>query len=119
MAHRRSSHSQETVDALNTISIIYADKPEVVKNWYEYFDILGQRPEVNWTQAGHSYLRLLSSMAKVLGYKNIDQVDLDRFYVPQGHIDEAEYQNKVQKELLRVLENSAKIHTLPKSEENK
>jgi hypothetical protein len=39
----------------------------------------------------------------------LKQTDIDNFYLPQGYVDQLEFQGKFQKELLRVLENTASL----------
>ena len=55
-------------------------------------------------------------MAKDLSYPTVGQTDLDKFYIPQGHIDQFELGGRIQKELLRVLENT-KEFVVTKNEE--
>jgi hypothetical protein len=42
-------------------------------------------------------------MALDLGYPEMSQVALDRYYIPQGHVDEREIQQSLQQNFLRVL----------------
>ncbi|MEW6112252.1 MAG: DUF6680 family protein [Thermodesulfobacteriota bacterium] len=96
------------VNALNLIDVVFADKPEVVRLWHSYYTAICQ-PQVNWTAANHDYLDLLSEMAKSLGYKSLSQTDIDKCYVPQGHADLFDLDVRTKLELLRVLENTARI----------
>jgi hypothetical protein len=44
-------------------------------------------------------------------------VDLDKFYMPQGVVDEAENRGKLNKELHRVLENTERFLLVRRTEE--
>jgi hypothetical protein len=46
----------------------------------------------------------------------VRQTDLDKFYIPQGHIDQFELSANIQKEFLRVLKNTAEIVVKKKEE---
>lgn len=117
MAHRNlESISQERVDALNTISVVFHDNPKVVALWYEYYEYVCQVPQVNWQMALPVYIRMLSAMAAVLGYQRLEQMDITKFYAPQGMADHANIQAQLQGELLRVLTNTARIETIPKTD---
>ena len=41
-----------------------------------------------------------------LGYKELKQTEIDRFYEPQAFIDEWNSSKKIQSELMRVLDSS-------------
>ena len=45
-------------------------------------------------------------MAKALGYKDLQQTDIDKFYVPEQHSQNAQRVFEVQTEFLRVLKAS-------------
>lgn len=95
--------SPAKAQALNRIDVVFSDCAMVRQRWHEYFQLLHGEP----SQARvHKWLELLSAMATELGYKNLSQVDIDKFYLPQGHIDDAEFQRKVGKQWARVLENT-------------
>src|SRR5712664_1308158 len=84
MAHRRASPpTYEWVNALNLIDVVFADNPKVLTLWHELYLML-QNP--NPTQAqGHKYLELLSVMAASLGFRHLQQTDIDKYYSPQVH----------------------------------
>ena len=48
-------------------------------------------------------------MARELGYKGLTQLDLDKFYLPQGHVDDAEFRKNLGANLARVLQNTEHI----------
>ena len=57
-------------------------------------------------ERGHTWLALLQAMSIDLNYSKLTQIDLDKFYTPQGHVDDAEFQRKLGQEMLRVFESS-------------
>jgi len=60
---------------------------------------------------------LLSEMAKTLGYKNLQQTDIDKFYSPKAHGSQSELNYKLQTEFLRVLENTSSLNLTPKEQQ--
>lgn len=105
--------SATKAQALNKIDVVFSDCAGVRQKWHEYFQLL----HGDHTQArAHKWLELLSAMAASLGYQNLSQVDIDKFYLPQGHIDDAEFQRKVAQQWARVLENTE--HFVVKAREN-
>jgi hypothetical protein len=106
MSHRRSIPiAPEWVQALNVIDVVYADHPKVVGKWHELFDVLNLVP-YNQARMTHVSLEMMSEMAKVLGYKDLQQTDIDKFYVPEAHSGQAARNLEVQTEFLRVLKAS-------------
>jgi hypothetical protein len=110
MAHRKAFPiSPDWVSSLNLIDVVFGDYPKIVSLWHDYYNLLHGDPEKTQQQREHKRLELLSEMSKVLGYKSLSQTDIDKFYFPQGFADQLELNTKVQKEFLRVLENSARF----------
>lgn len=106
MAHRKyNSLTQQYIDSLNLIDVVFYDNPLVVKQWHVYFDYLVRQP-FDAVTAHKFFLDLLAEMAIVLGYQNLKQTTMDSAYIPQGHVDNFELQANIQYELLRVLKNS-------------
>jgi hypothetical protein len=103
MAHRRAfPPAPEWVSSLNIIDVIFADVPQVVQLWHEYYSGLANPPtNQNYQQREHTYLLMLSAMARHLGYRNIEQTDIDKFYTPQAHEDQVMMNAAIQSELLR------------------
>lgn len=107
MAHRKSiPPTVDLVRGLNLIDIVFAEHREIVCLWHEYFDLLLPDP-INMNVAGPKFLDLLANMAKVLGYKNLLQTDISRFYSPKAHGYQFEINDKIQTEWLRVLQNTS------------
>lgn len=106
MANRRANPpTYEWAGSLNVIDVVFADHEKVVTLWHEFYAILCQEKPSLQTQ-DHKYLQLLSEMASVLGYKKLQQVDIDKFYLPRVHGSFADAQAKTANEWLRVLENT-------------
>ena len=98
--------SQEMAQALNTIDVVFSDNITVVSLWHKYYALLSQPPG---EERNHTWLELLTAMASDLRYSNLKQTDLDKFYTPQGHVDQLDFQREVQAEWLRVLKNTERF----------
>ncbi|MBI5076339.1 MAG: hypothetical protein HZB62_14395 [Nitrospirae bacterium] len=119
MGHRKSIPiSFALVEALNTLDVIFHANDKVIRLWHEYYEFLCQTiPDSRALEnQKHKYLELLSAIAEDLGYKNLQQTDIDKFYIPQGHVDQAEMQGKIQTEFLRVLQNTAAFEVKKKDD---
>lgn len=108
--------SREMANALNTIDVVFSDNSIVVELWHKYYALLSQPPG---QERQHTWLELLTAMASDLRYLNLKQTDLDKFYIPQGHVDDAEFQRKVATQWSRVLENTERFLVVPKNDEIK
>jgi hypothetical protein len=110
MAHRKSvPPTFDWTNALNLIDVVYADNPEIVALYHRVYDTLMMSP-LNMQQYNHQYLELLSAMAMSLGYRSLQQTDIDKFYSPQAHGDQATLNAEVQNEFLRVLKETKTLH---------
>ena len=111
MAHRRSQPpSQAWVDSLNLIDVVFDDSPIVLRLWHEYYDLLGSATyKDDWNKRTHKHLELLSAMASELGYKSLSQTDIDKFYSPVAHGNEADMNWRLRSEFLRVLQGAQHI----------
>jgi hypothetical protein len=98
--------SREVANALNTIDVVFSDNPKVVELWHKYYSLLSQQPS---EERAHTWLELLSAIATDLGYSNLKQVDLDKFYTPQSHADWYEFEKEIRGEWLRVLKNTERF----------
>src|SRR4030042_5642581 len=103
------------VEVLNTLDVIFANNRTIVDLWHKYYSLLAQPPS---QEREHTWLELLSAIAEDLHYPTVKQTDLDKFYIPQGHIDQFLMNQKVQQEFLRVLENTVSF-VVTKKKENK
>jgi hypothetical protein len=103
MGHRKSRPTTyDLAQALNLIDVIYAKHPKVVRLWHELYDILYTKP-FDETKRLHKYLELLSEMSRTLGYKSLSQTDMDKFYIPEAHLQSGQLTSELQTEFLRVL----------------
>lgn len=107
----------EVVRALNSIDVVFAGSASVRARWHKYYEVMSAPPAAE--PRHHAWLELLSEMARDLGYKNLTQVDLDKFYWPQGLVDEAQLQAKVAGELGRVLENTSRFLVMRRDAEER
>jgi hypothetical protein len=95
--------SNATANALNSIDVVFSNNQKVRDLWHKYYALLAQNPS---EERVHTWLELLSAMAEVLGMSKLSATELDKFYIPQGHVDNLEFQQKIGQEWLRVLENT-------------
>ena len=102
----------EWASALNQIDVVFYDAPKVVTTWREYFNSINRKLELmNEQRIQHAMLDLLHEMAKHLGYPDMRQTDIDRFYSPMQFGNAWAAQAELQTELLRVLKNTAALTT--------
>lgn len=106
MANRKSVViTKEWVDALNQIDVVFQDDKKVRKAWREYYDSLDEKSQYNKDRESF-LLDLLSEMANALGYKDLKQTEIARFYNPQAFSNQQQIVNLLNKELIRVLSHS-------------
>ena len=99
MAFRRSYPvSYEWANALNLIDVIFFDSPKVLDHWHKYYDNLQDPGNPALQSRTHIYLELMSEMAKELGFRNLQQTDIDKFYVPAVHGNQADLNAESQRE---------------------
>ena len=116
MAYRKAiPPNYAMVEVLNTLDVLFAKNRKIVDLWHKYYTLLAQPPV---QEREHTWLELLSAIAEDLRYPTVKQTDLDKFYIPQGHIDQFLMNQKVQQEFLRVLENTVSF-VVTKKKENK
>jgi hypothetical protein len=114
MAQRKTTPpTYDWVQALNLIDVVFAKDRRVVELWHELYQLF-QNPQRTQTQ-DHKYIELLSEMASVLGYRRLQQTDIDKFYYPQSYIEALLAQNEAQAEWLRVLKNTEHFLAQPRS----
>lgn len=119
MANRKSNPiSKEWTDALNQIDVIFQDNKSVRSAWRAYFDSLHPRSQ-HYDNANSFHLDLLSEIANDLGYKDLKQTELDRFYSPVQFGDSFDEKNSLNKEMIRVLQNSENLGSARKKVDDK
>ena len=86
MSHRYLITDKENVEALNRVEVIFYNKNNVRKAWKEFLDIADRGASIvtNAETVDDKYLKLLSEIAKCIGYKNIDWENIKGYYYPQG-----------------------------------
>lgn len=106
MANRQKNPiSEEWVDALNCIDVVFQDNKKVRAAWKEYLDSLNQKSS-HFENANSYKLDLLSEIAGSLGYKQLKQTEIDRFYSPVYFGSQQSRREILFKEYLRVLMHS-------------
>lgn len=121
MAHRRSSPpAQDWVDSLNVIDVVFAGHTKILDLWHRYYDALHTDPQAtNYQAQEHTYLLMLAEIARLLGYKNLEITDIDKFYSPRAHGDQTQLTYQTQIEWLRVLRNTARLETVDRDSEDR
>jgi len=111
MKHRNSIHiPPEYVEALNKIDVVFYNQEKIITLWVQYFDNLSSA-NPNLSKRGHLHIDLLSAIAKHLGYENLKQTQIDRYYEPQLYQNQLLRQQEISDELLRTLKNSENYGT--------
>lgn len=105
--------SKSMAEALNSIDVVFADRPKIKALWHKYYGLLSLPPG---EERVHTWLEILAAMAEDLRYSHISQTDLDKFYIPQGHVDDLEFQRKVSQQWSRVLENTERLALISKED---
>lgn len=106
MANRKSNViNKDWVDSLNQIDVVFQNNPKVRTAWRQFFDALHPRSP-HFDSQNSFRLDLLSEMANTLGYKNLKQTEIDRYYSPQLFGDQQKSDELLAKETLRVLMSS-------------
>jgi len=106
MATRKATPiSKEWVDSLNQIDVVFQDSKKVRSAWRQFYDALHPR-SAHFDSQNSFRLDLLSEMANDLGYKDLKQTEIDRYYSPQAFGDQEKSKELLAKETLRVLTNS-------------
>jgi hypothetical protein len=106
MSDRKSNPiTKEWVDSLNVIDVVFQNNQKVRQAWREYLDSLNEKSP-HFESSNSFQLDLLSAMAKSLGYKNLKQTEIDRFYSPKYFGSQMSRQEIFFQENLRVLMRS-------------
>ena len=119
MSHRKAMPlSPEWVTALNLIDVIFADHERVVELWHQLYALLHNSP-IQQQAVNHKNLEMLSEIASVLGFRRLQQVDIDKYYYPQSYEDQLNAQAEAQAQWLRVLKNTEHFLVEKKDEQPK
>ncbi len=104
--------------ALNRIGVVFHKQKGIVQLWHEYYDLLNLPVSENIVQLGnHKKIELLSAMAEHLGYGQLPQIELEKYYQPKGHYDWHKTTAEIQQELLRVLKNTETLYFLAQTDD--
>lgn len=106
MANRQKNPiSREWVDGLNSIDVVFQDDKKVRAAWREYLDSLNEK-SAHFDNSNSYKLDLLSEMAESLGYKQLKQTEIDRFYSPVYFGSQQSRLEVLTDEMIRVLMHS-------------
>ena len=83
MAYRYMVAAQESVNALNSIDVVFYKDKAVRKAYADFLNETGKKPEFN-PQIPDKHLKLLEEMSKSLGLKDIHWDDIKQSYYPNG-----------------------------------
>ena len=96
--------------ALNRIDVVFHENESICKAWHEYFDLLCQvQTEIVSKQGHEKRTALMTLIGKHLGYNNIEQIYLQRYYQPIGDYQSFLDDSEIKSEFLRVLKNTHSI----------
>jgi len=116
--NRHRPISNDTVQALSVIDVVFAKNERVRRLWREYFEMLGNAGLGNpsgWAQRDQKLRELIHAMAQSLGFRGkLDHHDTERIYVPEGMGRQDERSEAIANELLRVLKASGGLSVSPK-----
>jgi hypothetical protein len=95
--------SHQMAKLLNTIDVVYSDNANVIELWHKYYPLLTKSHE---HEKNYLWLDLLKEMAVDLRYLKLNQTDLDKYYISQSCVDDADIHRKATIECLRNIENT-------------
>jgi len=117
MANRgKNTLTPEWVDALNQIDVVFQKNSNVRKAWRDYYDSLHPASQ-HFGNNQAFLLDLLSEISTVLGYDNLKQTEIARFYGPRQFYDTNAAQGFFFQENLRVLLRSDSYGSKMKKED--
>ena len=86
MAYRYLIWSQESVNAINSVSVVFYKHKAVRTALKEFLDEASKLPDSN-RSIEDKHLRLLEEIAKALGLKTINWEEIKHYYSPGGLMD--------------------------------
>lgn len=98
MSYRYMISHQESVNALNSVDIVFYKDKSVREAYAAFLNETGKKPEFN-PNIADKHLKLLEEMAKCLGLNDIHWDDIKQCYYPSGlaqKIQDEEMLRKVQ-----------------------
>lgn len=100
--------AREWVDALNCIDVVFQDNQKVRHAWREYLDSLDEKSQ-HYPNNESYCLDLLSEIAQELGYDNIRQTEIARFYSPIAFSNQDEKNTQLILEATKFYQNANKM----------
>ena len=120
MTSRIFGWTNESVQAMNLIDIVFADDKAVRKQWKVCFDkMCVQNPtETELFKIKTEREKLLETMAKSLGYKDIITWEsIQNPYIPKGMVELMEQQQAYQKNQSELMEQLKKMMQTSRKEQ--
>lgn len=93
------------MNSVNLIDVVFADDKNILTKWHALYGILCNPAQVGTETHQHTYLEMLSEMAKALSFNNLSQTDIDKFYSPQAYALQAAFQQEFQNLTRAFFEN--------------
>lgn len=103
------------MQAMNSIDLVFHDTPEVLAAWHAYYS--STTPVLSDEAVRHSWLNLLSALAKHLDYPNLSQTDADKFYFAQTNADLFRLDLDLKMRLLDALQGKGALSVKPQTDE--
>lgn len=114
MSKRYEIIAEESVEAMNTIDVIFYKSSKVRNAWKEFYDATKLPEQAERNQLiQDKHLRLLEVMAADLGYSKVNWEDIKHYYCPIGLSE-----RKNQEEVLRKVQIEAGIAQLKGTKDN-
>ena len=107
MSYRYMISNQESVNALNSVDIVFYKDEAVRKAYAAFLNETGKKPEFNPNTAD-KYLKLLEEMSKSLGLKDIHWDDIKQCYYPNGLAEKIQDEQMLRKVQIQNAIDTAK-----------
>lgn len=113
MSKRYEIASEESVEALNMIDVIFYKSPKVRAAWKNFLHAAGlPDADTKGQMVSDKHLRLLEVIAEDIGYKKIRWDDIKEYYYPVGLSDK-----KRDEEILRKAQINVAVAQIEKEKE--
>jgi len=112
-SHRGNPVHQNFVAALNQIDIAFYDNQKVLSLWHSYYTALETKGGDNQIEIWKLHRTdLLSEMATSLGYLSLKQTDIMKFYYPEAHDSQAQFDLELREAGLNFLKNGDRVYRM-------
>lgn len=120
MTSRIFGWTNDSVQAMNLIDVVFSDDNAVCKQWKTCFDkMCVENPtETDLLKIKKEKEKLLETMAKSLGYKNISWESIQNPYIPKGMTDQIAQQQKYQTTQSVIMEQMKNMMQTDGKDEN-